>query len=203
MVSDNGQDYLPYVFYLSAIPGFMDYEGVYSQFRILKCRLDIQRASGRDGTIPAGDNYLVVPSRAFAQTNQAVQGVTTGTNPLSYVPAQTETALRQTRWQKVLYPSAITQKIHTSFKPYTMTAAYGPMLVSGGAQTNPVWQRIYEGYKWMPFTWAREVEGANNAPVARLVFYGPYLVQNNVAGQTTQNAFVCTLTLYVQFRGQK
>ncbi len=179
----------------------MDYQTVYSQFRILKARLDISRARGNDA-IPAADNYLIVPSRAFAQNNKAINigGNGSGQSLDKWVPYQPEDALRQTRWQKVLYPSAITQKVHTSFKPYTLTAGFGPQISSVAVQT--VWQRIWEGYKWMPFTWANPEGAAGGSSGARLVFYGPYLVQN-VVGQGGSTTFPCTLTLYVQFRGQK
>lgn len=181
----------------------MDYQTVYSQFRILKARLDISRARGNDA-IPAADNYLIVPSRAFALAGQPIGMVGQQAPSVTwsqYVPDQTEDALRQTRWQKVLYPSAITQKVHTSFKPYTMTAGFGPVIASHEATgTGVIWPRIWEGYKWMPFKWANTT--ATTGLQVRLAFFGPYLVQN-VIGTGGSTAFPTTLTLYVQFRGQK
>ena len=36
-----------------------------------------------------------------------------------FVPVAEESALRQTRWQKVIYPNKITRKLSIGFKPYT------------------------------------------------------------------------------------
>ena len=43
-----------------------------------------------------------------------------------FVPPAEETALRQTRWQKVIYPNKITRKLSIGFKPYTLVATLGP-----------------------------------------------------------------------------
>ena len=43
-----------------------------------------------------------------------------------FVPVAEESALRQTRWQKVIYPNKITRKLSIGFKPYTLVATLGP-----------------------------------------------------------------------------
>ena len=43
-----------------------------------------------------------------------------------FVPvAEEESALRQTRWQKVIYPNKITRKLSIGFKPYTLSGHPG------------------------------------------------------------------------------
>lgn len=195
----------------SQVPGFDDYRSVYTQFRFVKAKLDISRcvtSANGEGVIPPSDNYLVVGSRPFAETTLAVQtagGAGTPLEPADFVPPQLETDLRQTRWQRVLYPSAITQKIHLSFKPYTMTAAFGPTTTNGNTEpASFVWQRTFEASRWMPFTWAGTTAGATTTP-RNLWFFGPYMVQNTPTSQAgpRQGSHQCTLTLYAQFRGQK
>ena len=66
-----------------------------------------------------------------------------------FVPVAEETALRQTRWQKVIYPNKITRKLSIGFKPYTLVATLGP-----SSMRNAQWSRTWECNRWMPFNWA-------------------------------------------------
>lgn len=195
-VSGGTAQYHAFKFNPANIPGFNDYQTVYSQFRVIKASLEVTKAAGTD-SVGDAENALIVGSRPFTQNNSPIVFDKEMLEAESYVPAQEEDALRQTRWQKVIYPSTITTKFHVGFKPYTMTAGFGPLLVTSG--TNPaVFQRTWEGAKWMPFTWAPT---GNN----KLYFIGPYIIINNVTNQGPNAPYTrpCTLTLYVQFKGQK
>lgn len=187
----NPVGYVPFSFNPAEIPGFSEYEAVYSKFRLLKATIDIGRTPTEGNTNFLPINFLIVGSRPFAETTSPVD---LSSNVQRYVPPQVEDALRQTRWQKVKYPNSITQRVRVGFKPYTMVTAYGP-----STATAQVYQRIYEARKWMPFTWA-------NTQNKKVVYFGPYVVTNNVLqaeGTGSQAAAVVTLTLYCQFSGQK
>ena len=70
-----------------------------------------------------------------------------------FVPPAEESALRQTRWQKIIYPNKITRKLSIGFKPYTLVACQGPSSVQ-----NAQWARVWECSRWMPFNWANTSE---------------------------------------------
>ena len=55
-----------------------------------------------------------------------------------FVPVAEESALRQTRWQKVIYPNKITRKLSIGFKPYTLVATLGP-----SSMRNAQWARTW------------------------------------------------------------
>lgn len=182
------------------IPGFIDYATTYTHFRLIKANLYISRTLGEDtGSL---NNYLVVGSRPYA----SLTAPSSTTSFQSYlVPPQTEEALRQSRWQKVKYPSTTTQRVRVGFKPYTMIATFGP---AQDGTSNNAYQRIYEGRKWMPFTWAKPVTGTNQAASKALRFWGPYMVIDTNTGNgeipTTETLTGnCTLELYCQFKGQQ
>ena len=190
----------PFVFSPASVPGFMDYKTTYSHFRILKAKLYLSRALNRD---PGSTyNYLVVGSRPFA----AVQAVPSPTeDPFAFVPAQPEKDLRQTRWQKVRYPNTTKNVVTVGFYPYTMVQTYGPISAGGGGN---IWQRIWEGKRWMPFAWARGHQGFSTE--AGIAFYGPYCVVDSSTGEVPdpvlgkdENVVQCTLRITVQFRGQR
>ena len=86
--------YSPFYFAPNQLPGFPDYQLTYSQFRILRCKLQLSLAS-EGGEV---DNFLVAPSRPFARNMgpSAVGDYQTE----KFVPTADEPALRQTRWQK-------------------------------------------------------------------------------------------------------
>lgn len=183
-----------YSFSCNNLPGFNDYFGVYSHFRILKAVLQISR--GNDPTAYDGSNYVIVPSRAFAASQDPWQeNVGMGSN--SGVPTVQENELRQTRWQKTLYPSTTRQVVRVGFFPYTLVGTFGPTrgVTTGATTNNPVYQRVWNARKWMPFTWSRSTA----TPATNLVFYGPYVFCQGEQSGGNRNA---TLTVYLQFKGQ-
>lgn len=196
----NQRTWNPFVFSPASVPGFMDYRATYSHFRILKAKLYLSRALNQD--TGSTYNYLVVGSRPFA----AVQRVATSeANPFAFVPAQLETDLRQTRWQKVRYPGTTTNAVTMGFHPYTLVQTYGP--ISEGTNGN-IWQRIWEGRRWMPFAWTKA--GAGPRPGSGIAFYGPYVVVDSSTGEVpdpgagpSTNIVQCTLRITVQFKGQR
>lgn len=194
--SGQARRYSPFYFAPLQLPGFPDYQLTYSQFRVLKCRLQLSIDS--QGTaVP--DNYLVAPSRPFAR-NMGPTGL--GDNQTEkFVPPAEESALRQTRWQKIIYPNKITRKLSIGFKPYTLVACQGPSSVQ-----NAQWSRVWECNRWMPFNWANtsEYDLNPNGVTGALYMYGPYLVANTPGGTDVASDRVSgTLTAYLQFRGQR
>lgn len=187
----------PFAFVPTGIPGFSEYAATYSQFRIVKAVLQISRQIMNVSNNGLLNHYLIVGSRPFlASVAPAALDVNTG---LDYIaPGQTEAALRQARWQRSVYPQTNTSRIRAGFKPYTMVQTLGPSTVAN----NVKWQRIWEGKRWMPFTWAYGYQGSNTS----MMFYGPYCVTETPVGDvsnTPENKVACTLTIYCQFRGQK
>ena len=197
------RQWYPFAFTPGTVPGFTDYQTTYSHFRILKAKLYIsRRALGVEGTT---NNYLIVGSRPFAAVTLPGSAAT---NPYLYVPPQREADLRQTKWQKICYPSTVRNVVTASFHPYTITESYGPIVNGSGGN---LWPRIYEGRKWMPFSWVtagRQV-GQQTIPASGISFYGPYMVIDTSGGELPKpgdNAQVgveCTLRITVQFKGQR
>lgn len=190
-VSTAGGPTSPIFFVPTAVPGFGDYAAVFSSFRILKARLNITSPIGYDGNNMF--NFLVVPSRNFAQVTTPVPSG--GALPQNFVPPQAENALRQTRYQYQVYPSSVKRHVSVSFKPYTMVSTGGPT----AATVDTAFQRIWEGRKWTPFGW---LSGNQND---RIIYFGPYIVLSNTEGAPAVGAVSLhgVLTLYCQFRGQK
>lgn len=184
----------PFSFSPVSMPGFSDYQTTYSHFRILKAKLFISRTiNDNDGSLY---NYLVVGSRPFAAT----QGPFTGASnsPASFVPPQLETNLRQTKWQRIHYPSTTTQRVTAGFYPYTMVGTFGPAQVGSAS----MYQRIWEAKRWMPFSWAWDNPTSTNQGTS---FFGPYMVVDTANGElnVTSSAIVqCTLQVHFQFKGQ-
>lgn len=187
--------WLPYAFTPTTIPGFNEYLSVYTHFRILKCVLRVATQSA--STAPnqsAVYNYLTVPSRPFATTQPAVPAAEPD-DPIQYVPAQDEDALRQARFQRVRYPNLTTQMIKVPFKAYTLMASYGPSTEAGS-----VWQRTMSASRWMPITWALPSAGVES----HLTFFGPYVARSRSDGTDGATGWApgTTLEVYFQFRGQ-
>ncbi|AXL65922.1 putative capsid protein [Fly associated circular virus 6] len=176
----------PVAFTPQNLQGFNDYQSVYSQFRVKKCVVKINR--GPDTNLV----YLVVPSRAFAQT--AAPSSSIANSWLAYVPPQTEQALRQTRWQKELMPSTTAGKVRFGFHPYTMITAMGP--IAQGQSIN--FTRVWNLNKWTPMSWA--------LAQYPMYMYGPYLCLNNAltnADPDLTTSVSCIIECYFQFKGQK
>lgn len=180
-------------FSAGTMPGFRDYQGAYTHFRLLYARLTISTFDPATSDSNETLNYLIAGSRPFAASNAPVNESSTAN---SYVPPQHEQDLRQTKWQKVHYPSKVSNKVVTSFHPYTMVATHGPATQTS---STVVFQRIWEGRTWMPITWTL------NSP---LIFYGPYVAASTMQGRDPDagsNNFPAygNLEVLCQFRGQK
>ena len=120
-----------------------------------------------------------------------------------FVPVAEESALRQTRWQKVIYPNKITRKLSIGFKPYTLVATLGP-----SSMRNAQWARTWECNRWMPFNWANTSQydlNPDGTTASLYYMYGPYLVPNSPTGSdaSVNGKIYGTLTVYLQFRGQR
>lgn len=171
----------------TTIPGFQDYFNVYTHFRIKKAVLRVSV----DPTHTS--NFLVVPSSAFASTMPPVLD-TDPQNPASYLSTISEEQLRQSRWQRIVYPDTTRTGLTIPFMPYTMISTHGPSTL----QTTQLWQRLWPARKWMPLTWAY---GASVEAAKSLSFFGPFVVQSALTDGSWTPA--CTLTLYLQFKGQR
>ena len=195
---ENGNNlWHPFAFIPTAIPGFTDYYATYSHFRIVKAVLQISRQLYGVSNNGLLNHYLIVGSRPFAASvGPARLDINTSVEYLA--PGLEEAKLRQARWQRSVYPQTNTTRVRAGFKPYTLVQTLGPTTASD----NVKWQRIWEGKRWMPFSWAYGVQGSTSS----MVFYGPYCVAETPVGDvsnTPENKVACTLTIYCQFRGQK
>lgn len=173
------------------IPGFSDYQLVYSRFRIKKCVLMINRVEA------TSLNYLVVPSRAFAEGTVAV--TTTGVGaPYANVPPQDERELRQTKWQREYFPSTVSGKVRIAWHPYTTVSSFGP---NTGQVNTRLFQKVWNLSRWTPMSWVSPQAGAN-----QLVTFGPYVVPNDAETNSDPPAGAypirSVLTMYCQFAGQ-
>lgn len=175
-----------------SLPGFSDYQTTYSHFRILKAKLFISRTiNDNDGSLY---NYLVVGSRPFAATTGALETLTNSAE--AYVPPKLQSDLRQTKWQRIHYPSTTTQRVTAGFYPYTMVGTFGP----AGIGNAGVYQRIWEAKRWMPFNWAYNA----NQNEKGTAFWGPFMVVDTATGELPAASVVqCTLQVHVQFKGQR
>lgn len=173
-------------FEISDVPGFSDYKSVYSEFRILRGELYIP-TQAQSNVEDSQANYLVVSSQPFALTTTPIEDAGT---PSNWVPEPAEAALRQARWQRIVYPDSTTTGVRVGFQPYTMVATEGP------SSTTVRYQRIWRGMNWTPLTWSDPANGIS--------YFGPY-VWRQLTGNDSNPAFIAhsTLVLYCQFKGQK
>ena len=67
------------------------------------------------------------------------------------------------------------------------------------------WSRVWEGSRWMPFNWANTSQyDLNPAGVSGALYVWSYLVANTPGGADAASGVVSgTLTVYLQFRGQR
>lgn len=190
--TDTQGAWVPLTVLPSDIPGFLDYAPVYSQFRIKKCILHINR------TAQTNLNYLVVPSRTFASLVSLSETNNVPAEPYTCVPPQQEAVLRQSRWQREFFPNTTTGKVRIAWHPYTTVQGTGPNV---GLSSQQKYQSIYNLNRWAPMGWVNN-QIANHP----IVTFGPYVVPN-IAG-TNQDPPASTypipavLTVYCQFRGQ-
>lgn len=179
----------PLTLFLSSVPGFSDYQTVYSEYRVLRGVLSLPTLATTD-QFSTVNNYLVVSSQPFALTSAPLTP-SSETTINNYVPPQTENALRQARWQRVVYPDSTRTAVNIGFYPYTMVATDGP------DTANTKYQRIWSGRRWTPFTWSTSPSVA---------YFGPYVwrqsTSTDVVGTEAWQPYV-TVTLYCIFKGQK
>ena len=195
--NSNQQLHDPLTFTVHNMPGFIDYQTVYSHFRILKAKM-YMATQYADSKVQGQTSYLVVGSRPFAAGQKPLDRYPAASD--WYLPAVTENELRQARWQRMHYPSTTKQAISATFYPYTMVGTLGPAYLS----KDVFFQRIWEAKKWMPFTWAWNPKTPNSDSVG-LYFYGPYMVRNiaNATGVTLPDTLTVQLRVWFQFKGQK
>lgn len=175
---------------------FREYKTVYSHYRILKAKMYLA-VQYPDNAFQNVTNYLVVGSRPFASVAEPIQSYPSG----DWVPMAKEAELRQSRWQKMHYPNTTTQLVTIGFYPYTMVATLGPAELA----KDGFFQRIWEGKKWTPFTWAWNPDNVSNSDSIGVKYYGPYVVRNyaninKVPGTPTINVQV---KYWCQFKGQR
>lgn len=204
-ISGTGTDttYAPFTFQFNGMPGFLDYADTYSEFRVVKARLQVSRVTpnGSSGlnvspTFDSTSNLLVVPSASMASLRPPVPYTQASTDS-SYLPPLIEEQLRQSRWQKQYYPNTTTQAITVGFQPFTFRAAFAP---SQG--TASVYQKVWRGRNWTPMSWVSSTS-------EHIDWFGPYIMMNTfadvsaTAGSNGVRSVPCTLTVWVQFRGQR
>lgn len=192
------------------VTGFSQYLDTYTHFRILKCYLHIGRniLQGSTQYTSSTNNYIFVGSRPFAAIqNPIVQG-TTNINSDNLVPPQPELALRQTKWQKLKYPSSTATKVTVGFFPYTLITTGGPAATSLSTATS--YQRIWEAKRWMPIAWCGGMPVDTPGLEQRYIqFFGPYMIvdtnqvpnDGEIANQATSS--LVQLVMKVQFKGQR
>ncbi|UPW41358.1 capsid protein [Dipodfec virus UA06Rod_111] len=195
--SSNEQLHDALTFTVHNMPGFLDYQTVYSHFRILKAKAVMATQYG-DTKALGQTSYLVIGSRPFAASQRPLDRYPAAVD--FYLPAVSESDLRQARWQRMHYPSTTTQAISATFYPYTMLAALGPAYLAKDA----FFQRIWEGRRWMPFSWAWNPKTPNSDSTG-LTFFGPYMVRNiaNATGVKLPDTLTVQLRVWFQFKGQK
>lgn len=173
-------------FEINDVPGFADYKTVYSEFRILRGELYIP-TQAQSNVEASQANYLVVSSQPFALTAAPIADAGIASN---WVPDLAEAALRQARWQRIVYPDSTTTGVRVGFQPYTMVATEGPV------STTVQYQRIWRGNTWTPLTWSDAANGIS--------YFGPY-VWRQLTADDANPGFIAysTIVLYCQFKGQK
>ena len=185
------ETYYPFSFSPVQVQGFSEYQADYSHFKLLKVVMTISRQVIEWDL----DKYAVVPSRTFAAVQPPFNSVTNA--PLAYNPGQKLEALGQTKWYKERLVSETRQGIRVGFYPYTMVGTFGPSSVGNAG----VYQRVWEGKRWMPFSWAWQ-DPDNPNQQQGTSFWGPFIV---FGGHKTDpwNSVNVHYTIYVKFKGQK
>lgn len=192
------QTFYPFSFSPLSVQGFSEYQAVYSHFRILKVVLTIDRPYNQEepDKLARLIKYAVVPSRTFAAVQAPFHDVTNA--PLAYNPGQKYDALGQTKWFKERLVSETRQGMRIGFYPYTMVGTFGPSSVGNAG----VYQRVWEGKRWMPFSWAwQNPENKNDGKGT--TFWGPFLVFDGDRFREEWGSIVVQFTMYVKFKGQK
>nr|QIK03920.1 capsid protein [Tundra vole stool-associated circular virus] len=197
--SEGTKYFVPFTFLPNQLPGFSEYFGVYSQFRFLKAKFFIHRTASPD---QLANSYLIVSSQPFSDATDPLFQSGVSVPYEQAVPAQTEGALRQARWQRLKFPNNDRTAVSVSFRPYTIVSSGGPWtLVAGssGSSALKFWRR-HDGKRWMPLQWASYSGGST---AESMVFYGPYVAVNTPTGTDSAGQLHLTVQMYVQFKGQK
>lgn len=179
--------HFPFSFSPVQVQGFSEYQAVYSHFKILKVVMTIirpQRASDI-GTLARLESYAVIPSRTFAASQAPFNSVT-------------NTPLGQTKWFKERLVSETKQAFRVGFYPYTMVGTFGPSSVGNAG----VYQRVWEGRRWMPFSWAWQ-DPEHPDQQKGTSFWGPFITFRGAADQREWTSVNVDYTIYVKFKGQK
>lgn len=205
---------VPFSFSPSNFPGFTDYFSTNNEFRLLKCTMKVHVGANSSTTGGLADNpytYLRVSSRPFTTQGALVPSA----NGLQNLPLNTISrisdvkTLRQSRWQKQVYPSDTRNVLKYSFYPYTLRWTGRPVnsySALSPEQASISYLEYSSGRRWMPFSFLGP-DPTQTALADDVVFYGPYLVRLQAGQADTQGlaAFsaACEITLYAQFRGQR
>lgn len=216
---------VPFMFTPAQVEGFMEYAPVYSEFRILKAKIEIvdmgvynaPSGSGPGGIAWSGvsqNPFAVVSSQPFtsnyAVINATPQPVVQNLTIVA-LTAKAPDALLQSRWARLRKPRTTETGITIGFYPYQLTWAAHGIATAAGANNGYVEQR--SGRRWMPMSFFGATVDQSN-PADDVVFLGPYIPTVHIsarrqAGGSTEdgdwplNAIKARLTLYMQFRGQK
>ena len=190
--------FFPFSFSPMQVQGFSEYQAVYSHFRILKVVMTIDRPYNQEepDKLARLIKYAVVPSRTFAAVQPPFHDITNA--PLQYVPGLDYDTLAQTKWFKERTVTEIKQAFRVGFYPYTMVGTFGPASVGNAG----VYQRVWEGKRWMPFSWAWQ-NPANKNDGKGTTFWGPYLIIDGGVHEQVWNSISVHYTMYVKFKGQK
>lgn len=208
---NNLPQYAAFRFNPMEIAGFNQYLDTYTHFRILKCYLHLGRniQQGASQFTSSTNNYLFVGSRPFASIQRPGIIGNTNVNLSNLVPNQPETALRQTKWQKIRYPNSTATKVTVGFYPYTLVMTGGP--ASTSANTQYLYQRIWEARRWMPVAWCggAPTDTTSGETLGQMLFFGPYMVVDTAqvpnSGEIANADTTCIaqLVVKIQFKGQR
>lgn len=208
---NNLPQYSAFQFSPMNITGFSQYLDTYTHFRILKCYLHVGRniQQGSSQYTSSTNNYIFVGSRPFAAIQWPLYPDTDVMNGARMVPNQPELALRQTKWQRLKYPSSTATKVTVGFYPYTLVTTGGPSTTTTNS-SNLVYQRIWEAKRWMPISWCGGWPADNTTSSRSAIqFFGPYMVvdtnqvpnDGEIANSNTSS--LVQLVVKVQFKGQR
>lgn len=216
---------VPFLFSPAQVEGFMEYAPVYSEFRILKAKLEIvdmgvysYGSSTTQQTLVwrgvSSEPFAVVSSQPFT-TNYAVVNATpqpvVQNLTISALCAKDPDQLLQSRWARLRKPRTTETGITIGFYPYQLTWAAHGITTAAGSNNGYVEQR--SARRWMPMSFFGATVDQSN-PGDDVVFLGPYIPTKHtesrrtvggeqVTGDFPLNAIRARLTLYMQFRGQK
>lgn len=170
----------------SSVPGFGDWLGVMSQYRILSCTMQIERTD-LDGNLPS---LIIAPSAEYNNYDK-----TSPTANFSDVIPITFAQVEQLKGAKVVNPNTTRTSYFYRFRPYkirsNVTTVSAITTASIGVST-----QCYPYYGWFN-TKARSTDGTVVSALPEIV-WGPYIATREPADTIT-----ATLKMKVQFKGQQ